>query len=216
MTRINFDLPEERVEELSVLAEKTGAKTRVQLFNQALTLLEWYVQEREEGRAVGSMNQDTERFSEILFPGMPAIKKVESVEDKELDNKLEDDAETLATTLFNLRLNSMLVKDSAQTKVEVSRAQNTLNTVFEPTIEDISVYDLENLLLALGGKVSRSRSNRLRIALNDARAVFHVPTEDNKVNPFLVKSLRKFLLAAGVEEAIAYLPELSQRPDSKA
>lgn len=78
MTRINFDLSKERVDEITALAEKTGATTRVQMFNQALTLLEWYVQEREAGRAVGSMDQDKDRFSEILLPGMPAIKREDS------------------------------------------------------------------------------------------------------------------------------------------
>ena len=91
MTRINFDLSKERVDELTALAEKTGATTRVQLFNQALTLLEWFVQEREAGRAVGSVDKDTERFSEILLPGMPPIDN-EGDEFRRLMNRLKAQA----------------------------------------------------------------------------------------------------------------------------
>ena len=40
MTRIQFELSEDRNKELEALMEKTGIRTKKDLFNNALTLLE--------------------------------------------------------------------------------------------------------------------------------------------------------------------------------
>jgi metal-responsive CopG/Arc/MetJ family transcriptional regulator len=73
MKRLQFELPEERVKELDNLAERTGLKTRVQLFNAALTLFEWAVRERETGRIIASIDEKRDRYKEVDMPGLPHI-----------------------------------------------------------------------------------------------------------------------------------------------
>lgn len=75
MKRLQFELPEERVKELDNLAERTGLKTRVQLFNAALTLFEWAVRERETGRIIASIDEEKDRYKEVDMPGLPLISR---------------------------------------------------------------------------------------------------------------------------------------------
>ena len=48
--------------------EEAGIKTRTELFNNAMTLLRWAIRQRREGRAVASIDFDTERFRELEMP----------------------------------------------------------------------------------------------------------------------------------------------------
>ena len=79
MKRLQFEMPEERVRELDELAERTGLKTRVQLFNAALTLFEWAVKERENGRIITSMDEVTGKYKELEMPGLPRVASAASV-----------------------------------------------------------------------------------------------------------------------------------------
>jgi hypothetical protein len=75
MKRLQFELPMERVKELDALAERTGLKTRVQLINAALTLFEWAVRERQAGRIIASMDEESGKYKELDMPGLPVVQK---------------------------------------------------------------------------------------------------------------------------------------------
>lgn len=81
-----------------------------------------------------------------------------------------------------------------------SRHLKTLDAIFErPERSDISWREIEVLLVALGGEVSEGSGSRVRVALNGVRAVFHRPHPQKETNKAAVKSVRRFLLEAGVK-----------------
>ena len=52
----------------------------------------------------------------------------------------------------------------------------TLQKIFEkPERSDILWQDIEALFSALGAEVTEGKGSRVRVALNDVRAVFHRP-----------------------------------------
>ena len=81
-----------------------------------------------------------------------------------------------------------------------TRHQRTLEAIFErPERSDVAWRDIEALFVALGGEVSEGSGSRMRVALNGVRAVFHRPHPQKETNKAAVKSVRRFLLEAGVE-----------------
>lgn len=75
--RLQFEFPIERVNELDAIADETGLKTRVQLFNSALTLFEWAVREREAGRIIAAIDEQTGQYKEFDMPGLPKVERQE-------------------------------------------------------------------------------------------------------------------------------------------
>ncbi len=74
-----------------------------------------------------------------------------------------------------------------------------LQKIFEkPERSDILWKDIEGLFIALGADISEGRGSRVRVALNDIRAVFHRPHPERVTNKGAVKSVRRFLIEAGV------------------
>ena len=59
--------------------------------------------------------------------------------------------------------------------------------------------DIEVLLRALGAELSEGPGSRVRIALNEVRAVFHRPHPTKQTDKGALKSMRRFLIEAGVE-----------------
>ena len=56
------------------------------------------------------------------------------------------------------------------------KQRQTLQRIFEkPTRSDISWNDIESLFIAFGAEVTEGKGSRVRVALNDVRAVFHRP-----------------------------------------
>jgi hypothetical protein len=76
MVRIQFELPEEKVSELKKLMEESGIKTRKDLLNNALMLLEWAISERRAGRTIVSVDEKKNRFKEVLMPILSSIARV--------------------------------------------------------------------------------------------------------------------------------------------
>ena len=80
------------------------------------------------------------------------------------------------------------------------KQRRTLQKVFEePQRADISWNDIEGLLVALGAEVTEGKGSRVRVALNDVRAVFHRPHPRSVTNKGSVKSVRRFLMELGVK-----------------
>jgi hypothetical protein len=74
-----------------------------------------------------------------------------------------------------------------------------LKKIFEkPERADIIWRDIEALLVALGAEVTEGRGSRVRVALNDVRAVFHRPHPGRVTNKGAIKSVRRFLIETGV------------------
>jgi hypothetical protein len=77
--------------------------------------------------------------------------------------------------------------------------QKTLNSIFEnPIRSDVLWKDVEKLLIALDAEISEGQGSRVRIYLNNIRAVFHRPHPRNETNKGALKSMRRFLIEAGV------------------
>ena len=80
------------------------------------------------------------------------------------------------------------------------KQRRTLEAVFtKPEPSDIPWDDIENLFRGLGAEISEGRGSRVRIALNDVRAVFHRPHPERVTDKGAVASVRKFLITTGVE-----------------
>src|SRR6266513_240513 len=72
-TRVQLVLPAERVRMLDQLAAEAGLATRKDLFNNALTLLNWAVREVKRGRVIASVDESTQRFTELHIPMLDAV-----------------------------------------------------------------------------------------------------------------------------------------------
>jgi hypothetical protein len=80
-----------------------------------------------------------------------------------------------------------------------SKHLKTLQAVFDtPVRSSIQWRDIEKMLLALGAEISEGGGSRVRIALNEVRAVFHRPHPRKETDKGAVVSMRRFLMAAGV------------------
>jgi hypothetical protein len=80
------------------------------------------------------------------------------------------------------------------------KQRQALDRIFEkPERSDISWNDIEGLLKALGAEISEGRGSRVRVALEDVRAVFHRPHPQRVANKAAIRSVRRFLLEAGVK-----------------
>ena len=81
------------------------------------------------------------------------------------------------------------------------KQRRALQKIFEePVRSDISWNDIESLLKALGADISEGKGSRVRIALENVRAVFHRPHPERVTDKGTVKSVRRFLLEAGVKQ----------------
>jgi len=75
--RIGFDMSEKSVAQMDELMQKLGLETRKDLFNHAMTLLDWVCEEIEKGNAPMVEKKDGTR--ERLL--MPAFKNLQKDED---------------------------------------------------------------------------------------------------------------------------------------
>lgn len=75
MSRIQFELPDDKVAELEKLMAESGIKTKKELFNNALTLFEWAIKERKAGKTIASVDEKAERYKELLMPALSAVTK---------------------------------------------------------------------------------------------------------------------------------------------
>lgn len=79
------------------------------------------------------------------------------------------------------------------------RAIRTLEAVFDtPVRSDVPWKNIESLFKSLGGEISEGKGSRIRVALHGVRAVFHRPHPQKETDKGLLKSVRRFLLEAGV------------------
>jgi hypothetical protein len=66
--RIQLELPEEHVREIKALMEEAHVDTYKELFSNALGLLHWAVEEVKRGRVIGSIDEESDRYKELVMP----------------------------------------------------------------------------------------------------------------------------------------------------
>ena len=77
--------------------------------------------------------------------------------------------------------------------------RRTLEAVFDdPVRANILWRDIEGMLKAAGAEITEGEGSRVRIALRGVRAVFHRPHPRKETDKGAVRSMRRFLTAAGV------------------
>jgi hypothetical protein len=72
-----------------------------------------------------------------------------------------------------------------------------LNDVFDKKA-NIVWTDIEALFVKLGAEISEGRGSRIRVALNEVRAVFHRPHPQKETDRGAVASVRRFLVEADI------------------
>jgi hypothetical protein len=80
--------------------------------------------------------------------------------------------------------------------------QKVIDAIFsEPVKANILWKDVENMLISLGADLEEAAGSRICIELNGVIAVFHRPHPRKEADKGAVKSLQKFLIEAGVNDA---------------
>ena len=75
----------------------------------------------------------------------------------------------------------------------------TLDAIFaEPVRSNVLWADVESLFRAAGATISEGRGSRMRISLNGVDAVFQRPHPRKETDMGALKSVRRFLMEAGV------------------
>ena len=81
-----------------------------------------------------------------------------------------------------------------------SKHSRILADIFtNPVRANIRWTDVEALFRALGAEVTQGSGSRVRVSLNGRRMVFHEPHPQPTIVKDAVRSLRRFLLEAGVK-----------------
>jgi hypothetical protein len=66
--RINFEFTEDQVKALKALQVKTGSSSMKEMFNSAMSLLEWAVNETAKGNEIAAVNPDEEEYRVLVMP----------------------------------------------------------------------------------------------------------------------------------------------------
>ena len=73
--RLNFEFPEERIDELKHLQTETGTESMKDLVNNAFTILEWAVKETEDGNEIAAVNDSDETYRVLVIPLLQRVAK---------------------------------------------------------------------------------------------------------------------------------------------
>jgi len=80
------------------------------------------------------------------------------------------------------------------------KQRKILEAIFRNTVSpSIAWTDIEALLAAVGAVKSEGNGSRVRFKLNGVKAIFHRPHPAPNTDKGAVKSVRRFLEAAGVK-----------------
>jgi hypothetical protein len=80
MKKLQIDVPDERLEELQALMRKCDINTYKDLFNNAMTLLEWAARQSEDGRMVASVDEQNMRFRELSMPILDRLRPTQAAQ----------------------------------------------------------------------------------------------------------------------------------------
>ena len=68
LIRVQFEMSVEMDRELKNLMKKAGVRTKKDLFNNALTLLNWAIEERQQGCIIASIDEKKMNYKEVIMP----------------------------------------------------------------------------------------------------------------------------------------------------
>jgi len=71
--RLQLEVSERRLAELQALMEVCDISKQKDLFNAALTLFEWAVEERRRGRTIASIDEASMKYKELAMPALSAV-----------------------------------------------------------------------------------------------------------------------------------------------
>jgi hypothetical protein len=71
-TRVQFNVPDHKLAELDEMQDKLGLSTRKDLFDNAMTLLRWAIQEKERGRTITAVGEEGSQ-RELVMPALEAV-----------------------------------------------------------------------------------------------------------------------------------------------
>jgi hypothetical protein len=81
-----------------------------------------------------------------------------------------------------------------------NKQRQVLESIFtNPIPANILWQDIENLFRALSADIRQGQGSRVRVKLNNIKAVFHEPHPEKETDKGAIKSVREFLIKAGVE-----------------
>jgi hypothetical protein len=81
-----------------------------------------------------------------------------------------------------------------------TKNRKTLENIYKrPIPTNILWADIESLFVALGAEISEGAGSRVRVKLNDERAVFHRPHPEKVTDKGAINSVKRFLDNAGVK-----------------
>ena len=75
IVRVQFEMPQERVDEIDRLAKAIRMRTRRELFESAITLFEWAVSEVMLGRVIATVDEAKGRYQPMLMPAFVAARR---------------------------------------------------------------------------------------------------------------------------------------------
>lgn len=73
--RYQFDVDSRDAAHIEAMKERIGAGTNGELFDNALTLLDWAINQAAEGRALASISQDEKSYRELAMPVLERVRK---------------------------------------------------------------------------------------------------------------------------------------------
>jgi hypothetical protein len=76
-TRVQLDLTSDQLLELEALMDRLGIKTKKDLFNNALMLLDWAARERQAGRIIASVDEQQDRYKQVMLPALERMAPAE-------------------------------------------------------------------------------------------------------------------------------------------
>lgn len=68
--RVQLDFDEQGAQLLEMLKQKTNSRTQRELFNNALTLLDWAIRQREQGYSIAAIDEAKQVFKELQMPAL--------------------------------------------------------------------------------------------------------------------------------------------------
>ncbi len=77
--RFQIEISKDEAREWDELMKKaSGIRTKKDLINNALTLLEWAINERRAGRTIASVDEKEMKFKEIVMPIFPSTQSTKA------------------------------------------------------------------------------------------------------------------------------------------
>jgi hypothetical protein len=73
--RLNFEFSEDRISDLKQLQTETNADSMKELFNTALTMLEWSVKEVKNGNEIAAVNEQEDVYRVFITPLLEKVAK---------------------------------------------------------------------------------------------------------------------------------------------